>query len=117
MSLRDRILEAADIPEELVEIPEWGVTVLVRGLDGKSRTRMLAKAANQESGQVDLQRIYPELVIACTYDPEERDPLFTSDDEDRVMAKSGAALDRITTAAMRLSGMNGEAVDQAGKDS
>lgn len=116
MSLRDRILAAVDIPEEVVHIPEWDVDILIRGLTGKARTGMVARASLTD-GQVDFQRIYPELVIACTYDPESREPVFTADDEEFVMGKSGQALDRIAEAAIRLSGMDAKAVDVAGKDS
>ena len=34
---KEAILAAQDLPSEDVEVPEWGGTVRVRGLDGKGR--------------------------------------------------------------------------------
>jgi hypothetical protein len=43
--------------------------------------------------------------------------VFTADDRSLVMEKSGAALDKIVTLAMALSGFGEKAVDEAGKGS
>jgi hypothetical protein len=116
MNLKDKILAAADIPEEIVNVPEWGVDVLVRGLDGKTRTRLIASAVDN-SGQVDISRVYPDLLVLSLYDPETREQVFTLDEVDLLLAKSGSALDRIVTTALNASGLNATAVDEAGKDS
>jgi hypothetical protein len=59
----------------------------------------------------------PELVISCTFDPETGEQVFDETDLPNIMSKSGAALDKITTIAMRLSGFGADAIDEAGKDS
>jgi hypothetical protein len=117
MSLRDTILAADDIPVERVEIPEWGVTVEVRGMTGADRGQLLEEALDQDSGEVDLQRIYPDAVILSAHDPEDGTRIFDTSDRDALLSKAGKAIDRIATVAMRLSGFDDEAVDKAGKGS
>ena len=112
MSLREQILGARDIQEELVEIPEWGgVKVLVRGLTGRQRAQLLQNAVDT-AGKVDLVRILPELVIYCVYDPETRQQVFRPADRDALLEKSGIVLERIATVAMRLSGLTPGAMEE-----
>ncbi len=115
MSLRDKILAANDIQEETVEVPEWGVKLLVRGLTGRQRARLLQNAVDT-SGKMDLERIYPELVIYSVYDPETKEQIFKPADRDALADKSGAALERIAQVAMRLSSLTPEAVKEAQKN-
>lgn len=115
MSLRDKILAADDIQTEAVEIPEWGVTVEVRGMNGADRSRILEKAADSADGRVDIQTMYVETVIASTYDPESGEPVFTPDDRSALLGKSAAALDRLAAVGMRLSGMDERATETAKK--
>jgi len=64
-------------------------------------------------GKMDLQKLYPRLVVLSTYDPETGQPVFKEGDQDAVNEKSGAALEIIAQVAMRLSGLNPE---EAGKN-
>jgi len=112
--LRGTILNAVDIQEELVEVPEWGVTVLVRGMTGKQRSRFL-RAATNEAGEVSFDRFYPELVIATTYDPDSRTVLFGPADRDALNEKSATALERLANVATRLSGLSSREVEDAKK--
>ena len=116
MPLKDRILSAADIPREQMEVPEWGrVTVEVRGLSGECRARLLSEAFTA-AGKPDLVRIYPRLCIYGVFDPETGERIFADGDEAAVNAKSGAVLERIAQAVMRLSGMTPEALELASKN-
>jgi len=112
MLLRDKILAAKDIQDEVVDVPEWGVKLLVRGLTGRQRARLLQNAVDA-NGNVDLERIYPELVIYSVYDPETGEQVFKPADRDALADKSGAALERIAQVAMRLSGLSANAVKEA----
>ena len=116
MSLRDRILAADDIPSEIINVPEWGCDVLVRGMTGADRASMLERAVTPE-GAVSFSQFYPEVVIATSHDPSTEERLFGENDRDLLMQKSGAALDRVATAGLRLSGMTDESSKAAGKDS
>lgn len=116
MSIREQILNADDIETELVEIPVWGVTVEVRSMDGRSRTRLLRNAASSD-GVVDMETLYPEMVIRCSFDPESGERIFVEDDADALLSKAAGPLEMLAMAAMRVSGMTSDAIDVAGKDS
>lgn len=116
MSLRDRIIAVDDTQRELVKIDEWGVEVEIRGMSGAARAAISQDAANN-NGNIDMRRMMPEIVVQCVYDPETGERVFDGADKDIVMGKSGAALDKIVAAAMRLSGFGEKAVDEAGKGS
>lgn len=116
MSIREQILNADDIETELVEVPVWGVTVEVRSMDGRSRTRLLKNAASTD-GNIDMETLYPEMVIRCTFDPETGERIFVEDDADLLLSKAAGPLELLAMAAMRVSGMTSDAMDVAGKDS
>jgi hypothetical protein len=113
VSLRDKILAADDIQSELVDVPEWGVTVEVRGMNGADRSRILEMASSSDDGKIGVGTMYVETVIAATYDPETGERVFSAADRDGLMGKSAAAIDRIATVGMRLSAMDKEAQDDA----
>ena len=116
MSLRDQILASDDIPSEKVPVPEWGVTVEVRGMTGAERTRIMDKAVDQQGG-VNLQFVYPEIVIATSFDDVTGEQIFKPSDRDTLLTKSAVALDRLAQVGMKLSGFTQESSDAAGKDS
>lgn len=116
MSIRDQILALQDIPSEIVNVPEWGVKVDVRGMTGAERTRIMDLAVDQKGG-VNLQFVYPEIVIATSFDQETGEQIFSPKDRDALLAKSATALDRLASVGMRLSGFTQESADDAGKDS
>ncbi len=47
--LKGTILNAADLDAEVVDVPEWGVKVEVRGMTGAGRARFF-KAVNTPNG-------------------------------------------------------------------
>lgn len=117
MSIRDQIDKAAetDITREAVEVPEWGVTVEVRSMSAGARSVLLQTCI--VNGEVDIAALTPGLVIASTFDPESDEPVFTVADTGFIDARNSKAVDRIAEVAMRLSGLEPEAKDKAGKDS
>lgn len=116
MSLRDRIIAVDDLQREIVKIDQWGVEVEVRGMSGAARAAIVQDAADN-NGSVNFAKMMPEVVVTCVYDPETGEPVFTQADKDTIMSKNGAALEKINTVAMRLSGFGADAIDVAGKDS
>lgn len=117
MSLRDRIIAADDIGKRLVEVPEWGVTVEVRTISAGQRSQML-KSATDGGGGVDIDKLYPMLLIATCFDPDEDEPVFTPDDFAVIQEKSASAVEAIAQVAMEMAGMLGEgSVDEEGKGS
>jgi hypothetical protein len=116
VSIRDQILAVQDIPTQIVEVPEWGVKIEVRGMTGAERTRIMDKAT-ADAGEMNLQMIYPEIVIATSFDPLTGEQVFVPEDRDILLSKSATALDRVAMVGMRLSGFTKESADELGKDS
>lgn len=108
--LRTTILDADDIESEVVTIDQWGADLLVKGMSGGDRAKFLKRSSR--GGEMDLERFYPELVIATCFDPENPDEkVFDPADRDALSAKAGAALEQVAVVALRLSGMAPKAVD------
>lgn len=112
MNLRDRILNANDILEEKVMIPEWGIEIVVRGMSGADRNRILEECVKinpkTKETKTDLKKMYPEVIIACAYDPETNERIFHPEDRDALGNKNGKALDTVFKVAAKLSGLNDE---------
>lgn len=116
MSLKNTILNVNDVTRELVKIDEWGVEVEVRSMTGAARAAIVqAGAVNGQSP--DLGKFTADIVVMCVFDPETGEQVFDENDAALVMEKNGAALEKIVTVAMRLSGFAKDAVDVMGKDS
>ncbi len=115
MSLRDKILAAEDIASEMVDVPEWGVKVEVRGMNGSDRSRILDAAAAAGTNGLSVGAMYVDTVIATAYDPETGLRVFSDSDRDSLLGKSASAIDRLAEVGMRLSGMSVEAQDNAKK--
>lgn len=111
MTLRDKILNVEDIKKEEVDVRDWGVKIEVRGLTGQARGALL-NTCMDKFGNMDLEKMYPEVIIACSYDLETGQKIFTPADKDAINGKSGAALEQIASVALRLSGMGPNALEQ-----
>lgn len=109
MNLREQILNAKDIPAESVDVPEWGVTVEVRGLDGNARAAWLEAAFDQETGKPNFKAASPALIIQCAYDPESGERVFEEADREILNTKAAVAVERIAKVALRLNGLDDEA--------
>jgi hypothetical protein len=106
-------MNAQDAPEELVEVPAWGVTVLVRGLSGKERakfqegvmTRQPGAPANAPMTMIRWDRLWAELCILTMRDPETKELIFEQTDRDMLLSKAAANLETVSAVARRLSGL------------
>ncbi len=114
MSIRDQIIAANDIKTELVEIPEWNVTILVKSMTGAERGQMLKGVT--ANGQIDISKTISDVLIFTAHDPETEERIFTLADRDLLNEKSGSAIQRAAEVGMRLSGLMPESIDEAGKD-
>ena len=106
MSLRDDILNARDLREETITIPEWGdTTILCRGMSAKQRGEMIERVS-------DRMWLTTDIVLQLALDPETRLPIFDPADRDSLSAKSGDVLDRIAQKIIELSGVDVEAKEE-----
>lgn len=115
---RDAILEAADIPQETVSVPEWGGEVIVRGLTGAQRDRFESSMIRGEgrNQRVVLDNMRARL-CALTIVDENGKRLFSDSDVKALGQKSAVALNRVFAVAMRLSGLTPEDVAELSKNS
>lgn len=112
---RDQILSADDLPIEEVDVPEWGGTVLVRGMQGNERDRF-EMAMYLTKDDLEQKAVVRARVVAwCTLDDDRRQ-LFTSKDVEWLGRKSARALDRVFDVAKRLSGIGEKAAKEAEAD-
>lgn len=118
---REAILTADDLQVEVVEVPEWGGTVRVRGLTGAERDAFEASvidlASNGRRAPVmNLVNLRAKLAARCIVD-EQGIRLFSDADIAALGQKSAHALQRVFEAAQRLSGLTKEDVEELEKNS
>lgn len=117
---KQAVLSAVDLPRERIELPEWGADayVFVRGLTGTERDSWecycLAqrKAAGSDNGFPGLRG---SLLVRCLVD-DDGNRIFDDGDVEALGGKSGKALDRLWEAAVRLSGIGKDDVEQLKKN-
>lgn len=116
---RGEILKADDLPVEIVDIPEWGGEVTVKGLTGKQRDayEMQVFQYNKKHNNVDWKRenMRAKLIVLSCID-EDGSLLFEESDIQALGDKSSSALDRIFEVAQRLSGITKKDVEELEKD-
>lgn len=113
--MRDQILAAKDRTSKEVKVEEWGVTIELRTMTAAQRVAMFSDAYDPNTGQTNLKVLYPQVITSCCFDPKTGEPIFTEADTEAVMGKSGLVIERLAMEALNLSGMDKDAVTEAGK--
>jgi len=115
---REQILKADDIKTEEVQVPEWGGSVLVRGMTGAERDRYEAAVVEQngKNTKVNMRNARARLMTMTVVD-EKGNKLFTQADIETLGQKSAAALQRVFEVATRLAGIGDEDLDELSKNS
>jgi hypothetical protein len=110
---KESILAVQDVASEIVEVPEWGGSVRVRGLTGAERDAFEGEVIQRNGRDVttNTRNMRARLVVMSVID-EEGKRLFGFPDIEALGAKSARALDRIFGVAMRLSGLRDEDVEE-----
>lgn len=117
-SIRDRLAARRPYVSEIVEVEEWEEKFEVRSIALGVRNDMLASVIDPETKEADTQKLYPELIIRSTYDPETGLRVFADDDLAFINGLAAGPSDKLAKAAMKLSGMTDDAKDkEAGKSS
>lgn len=123
---RAAILGAADIPEELVPVPEWGGSVRVIGMSAKTRSKYEAsfrKEVRGRNGEMEIKQntaallTVRERLVAYSVVDKDGNRLFADEDIAELGKKSAAALERIIKVAQRLSGMTDADIEELEKNS
>jgi hypothetical protein len=110
---KDAILAAQDVKTEIVEVPEWGGSVKVRGLTGSERDAFEGEVIQRNGKDVktNTRNIRARLVVLSVI-TEDGSRMFSFHDIETLGDKSAKALDRIFTVAMTLSGLRDEDVTE-----
>ena len=117
MSLtREQILGAVDLKTEIVDVPEWGGSVIIRTMTAGERDLFERDMlAARKSGAVLPANIRASVVARCLVD-ESGHRLFTDEDITDLAEKSAAAMDRVFAAAQKLNALSDEDVDELSKN-
>lgn len=113
------ILAASDLATEVVEVPEWGGSVIVRTMTGAQRDAYEATLMTRtETGklEVNTDNMRAKLLVVTLVD-EAGNALFSATDLDAFAAKSSGVIERLVIVAQRLNGLNRGAVEEAAKNS
>ena len=117
MLTRAGILAYSDIAQEVVEVPEWGGFLYVRGLTGTERDSFEQSIMNStaKGKERKIENLRAQLVVraACN---EDGTPIFNAGDVKNLGNKSAAALDRVYGAAAKLSGLSAEDAEELVED-
>ena len=115
---RDAILQAQDLKQEEMFIPEWGGSLIVKGLTAAERDKYEAHLIVQKGKNttVNMKNARARLVMLSVVD-ESGKQLFTEADISALGTKSAAVLDRIFDVASRLSGISDEDLEELSKNS
>lgn len=110
---RDDVLKAAGPGTEEVEVPEWGGSVLVRGMTGRERDLFEASLMERRGKEMVpvVHNVRARVVVACCVG-DDGQPLFDITDTEVLGEKSGAALNRVYEVAARLSGLSESDVEE-----
>ena len=106
---KEQILSANDLPQEEVQVLEWGGSVFVRTMTGSERD------AFESDYQKDKSKdIRAKLCVRVVCD-ENGQRLFSDADIMALSSKSAAALDRIFAAAISLNKVSNKDIEELKK--
>ena len=114
---REQILAAKDFVYEDVEVPEWGGSVRVRGLNARELDEFEQTRLLQRRGKIrlNLSNTRARLCALCIVGDDGK-RLFTEHDITVLAAKYGKAVDRVYEKAAELSGIKDEDLEDVAKN-
>lgn len=111
---RDQILQVKDLKFDEIECPEWGGSVRIRSMTGVERDAFEQAIVGSDK-KANFNNIRAKLVAMVSVDAEGK-RLFTDADLKALGEKNAAPLNRLFTAAQRLSGLTEADVEAAAKN-
>ena len=103
----DEILEADDLAEEVVPVPQWGGAVKIRELTKKQQDDC-REAARTDTGMIDPGRYDLELFLAGVVEPR-----FDASHVSRLLKKSADAFDLVTNKVVTISRIHQGSLEEA----
>ncbi len=134
-SIRAKILAGADFASKSVTLgPPWDVTVEIRSMDAADRAAFLGRLAERTSDPEHLFDIegaagtlltdlYPQLIVKCTYNPDNGELVFSDADLPELEHRNGMLVAQLGDAICALNGLaanpetGADGIDELGKAS
>ena len=115
-SLRDKILAASDLKRELVEVPEWGMSVYVATMTGTERDAFESSTVTVRGKKKDinLNNFRARFLVKVLVD-ETGERIFSDADATDLGKKNSTILTRLFEVAQKLNGLGDEDVEELGK--
>lgn len=112
------ILRRDDRKHVVIDVPEWGARVRVYSLTAGGRAQFIRMGSELKGDRAaQLERILPWVLVETCHDDETGERLFSHQDHEALLERNPEVLDRLSEAAMDVSGLGKAAREEAGKDS
>ncbi len=111
----DSILSVDDAKFENVDVPEWGGSVRIKAMTGEERDAFESSIAGT-NGKMNTINIRAKLVFLSVVNSK-GERIFNKEQITVLGQKSAAALNRVYTAAAKLSAITSSDVDELAKNS
>lgn len=105
-----------DIASELVEVPAWDCTILVKSTNARERAELLNLLTSDDEDARRVQ-LFPLILALTAHDPETGERLFARDDVSWIAEKNGKVVQEVAMVGMKLAGLVADAVDEGKDDS
>jgi hypothetical protein len=125
--LAEIIRNSTDLHKDLYEIPEWEVTIEVRSMSARQRASYASLITDAgettpdavaETALSRVESLWGHMIVACCFDPETQERVFSTDDLDWLMEeKDGDVVGNLANKCLEVSGMGADSEGDAGKDS
>ncbi len=109
---KSEILGASDVTVEALDVPEWGGRVYLRTMSGSDYDAFSELAAASPGG-VGLRA---DIVSRCLCDENGQPQQWSAEEVVALGERAGHVLDRVAAAALRISGISKDAIEETKKN-
>jgi hypothetical protein len=116
MLTKEQILSANDLPTQVVNVPEWNGSVIVKTMTGLERDSFEESMLKADKKSIAYVGSKSRLCVRCIVDDSGK-RIFSDEDAEALGKKSAPAINRIYDVAARINGINKEDIDELEKNS